>query len=100
MWCGVGWCDVLAHNEMYKAGVLPLRFGEVFVKGQRIQAGQCPVLSYNRELLISILRDRLRVANALNVEVIGLDQAPEAYRRFSSGHKHSAQHALMHTDCR
>lgn len=45
----------------------------------------CRLLVLCRELLISILRDRLSVARALNVEVTGLEQAPEAYKRFSSG---------------
>ena len=37
-----------ASNELYKAGMIPIRFGQVFVKGQAMQTGQCPVSSYNR----------------------------------------------------
>jgi hypothetical protein len=47
--------------------------------------GQCPVMSYHRELLISIVRSRISVAAALNVEIIGLEQAPAAYARFNKG---------------
>ena len=45
----------------------------------------CSFLLTARSLLISILRERLRVSNALNVEVIGLEQAVEAYKRFDAG---------------
>ena len=46
---------------------------------------QCPVMKYHRELLISILHSRVSVAEALNVEVIPIEAAPDAYKRFSSG---------------
>ena len=49
--------------------------------------------------MISVLRDRLRVSHALNVEVIGLEQAPEAYRRFSAGgdiNTHSPRARRLH----
>ena len=46
---------------------------------------QCPVLQYHRELLISILHSRVSVADALNVQVIPIEAAPDAYKRFSQG---------------
>jgi glutathione-independent formaldehyde dehydrogenase len=35
--------------------------------------------------MMAILHDRIRIARAVNVEVIPLDQAPEAYRAFDAG---------------
>ena len=46
---------------------------------------QCPVMKYHRELLISILHSRVSVADALSVQVIGIEAAPDAYKRFSNG---------------
>ena len=46
---------------------------------------KCPVLQYHRELLLSILHSRVSVADALSVQVIPIEAAPEAYKRFSNG---------------
>ena len=34
---------------------------------------------------MAILGDRIQIARAVNVEVISLDQAPEAYKAFDTG---------------
>ena len=47
--------------------------------------------------MISILRDRLSVARALNVEVISLEQAPDAYTRFSAGQLDTGQATDIHS---
>jgi glutathione-independent formaldehyde dehydrogenase len=47
--------------------------------------GQCPVLKYNRELMMSILHDRAQIARAVNATVIPLDDAPQGYKDFDSG---------------
>ena len=36
-------------------------------------------MKYNRGLMMAILHDRIKIAKAVNVELISLGQAPEAY---------------------
>ena len=42
-------------------------------------------MKYNRGLMMAILHDRIKIAKAVNVELISLAQAPEAYQAFDSG---------------
>jgi hypothetical protein len=42
-------------------------------------------MKYNRSLMMAILHDRIKIADAVNVELIPLEQAPEAYQSFDSG---------------
>jgi glutathione-independent formaldehyde dehydrogenase len=42
-------------------------------------------MKYNRGLMMAILHDRIKIAKAVNVELISLEQAPEAYQAFDSG---------------
>ena len=42
-------------------------------------------MHYHRELLASILHSRVSVADALSVQVIPIEAAPDAYKRFSNG---------------
>ena len=42
-------------------------------------------MRWHRELLISILHSRISVAEALNVQIVSLQQAPDAYARFNAG---------------
>ena len=42
-------------------------------------------MKYNRGLMMAILHDRIEIAKAVNVELISLGQAPEAYQAFDSG---------------
>ena len=105
-------------HELYKQGLMPLKFGLAWVKGLElshratlqprtpplapptsptcahstpplaggcpsggcpfpvlVETGQCPVMRYHRELLISILHSRVSVSDALRVQVISLEQA-------------------------
>ena len=50
-----------------------------------MSGGQCPVAKYNVALMKSILHEKLDLAQLLNVHLIDLEDAPEAYRRFNSG---------------
>jgi glutathione-independent formaldehyde dehydrogenase len=47
--------------------------------------GQTPVMKYNRGLMMAILHDRIKIAKAVNVELISLAQAPVGYQSFDSG---------------
>jgi glutathione-independent formaldehyde dehydrogenase len=72
-------------DEMRKQGIQPLHWGLAWVKGQSIWGGQCPVMKYHRELMEAILHDRINPGKHLNVTLISLDQAPQAYKDFDKG---------------
>lgn len=68
-----------------KHGTLKVRLGLGWAKSHSLYTGQCPVLKYNRGLMMSILHDKAHIADAVNATVIGLDKAPEGYAAFDSG---------------
>jgi glutathione-independent formaldehyde dehydrogenase len=68
-----------------QSGNLSVRIGLGWAKSHRFTTGQCPVMSYNRELMQAILWDRIHIADAVNVTVISLDDAPKGYRDFDQG---------------
>ena len=47
--------------------------------------GQCPVMKYNRQLMMAILHDKIHIAKAVNVTMISLDEAPQGYKDFDKG---------------
>src|ERR1700681_2866091 len=77
--------DPGAKNEAAKIGNLTMRLGLGWAKSHSFTTGQTPVMKYNRGLMMAILHDRIRIAKAVNVEMISLGQAPEAYQAFDSG---------------
>ena len=77
--------DPKGEDAQHKSGYLPLQWGVAWNKGLAIQQGQCPVKAYHRELMNCILHDRLSVVPSLNVKIITLDEAVEAYKHFSVG---------------
>ena len=72
-------------DEAAQKGSLSLDLGTGWAKSLSFTTGQCPVMKYNRELMMAILHDRVQIAKAVNATPISLDQAPEAYREFDSG---------------
>jgi glutathione-independent formaldehyde dehydrogenase len=68
-----------------KHGTLKVRLGLGWAKSHSFYTGQCPVLKYNRGLMMSILHDKAHIADAVNATVIGLDKAPDGYAAFDSG---------------
>ena len=42
-------------------------------------------MSYNRPLMQAILFDKVQIAKAVNVTMIGLDDAPQGYKDFDKG---------------
>jgi glutathione-independent formaldehyde dehydrogenase len=77
--------DPGAGDEAAKHGTLGMRFGLGWAKSVSLHTGQTPVMKYNRGLMMAILADRIQIARAVNVEVISLDEAPEAYKAFDKG---------------
>jgi glutathione-independent formaldehyde dehydrogenase len=72
-------------DQNAKTGVLGIRIGLGWAKSHTFATGQCPVLRYNRQLMMAILHDKIQIAKAVNVNVISLDEAPEGYRDFDRG---------------
>jgi glutathione-independent formaldehyde dehydrogenase len=68
-----------------RIGNLGIRIGLGWAKSHNFTTGQCPVLRYNRQLMMAILHDKVQIAKAVNATVIPLDQAPQGYKDFDKG---------------
>jgi glutathione-independent formaldehyde dehydrogenase len=68
-----------------KIGMLGIRIGLGWAKSHTFCTGQCPVMKYHRGLMQAILYDKIQIAKAVNVTVIGLDEAPKGYKDFDKG---------------
>jgi glutathione-independent formaldehyde dehydrogenase len=68
-----------------RSGSLSLRLGLGWAKSHSFATGQCPVMRYNRGLMMCILHDKVRIADAVNATVIPLEEAPNGYTAFDSG---------------
>lgn len=78
--------DPEAKNEAAKRGTYGLDFGKAWIKSPSMVAGQAPIKKYNRQLMEAILWDRMPyLGEVMNVEVVPLDKAVEAYRLFDEG---------------
>lgn len=72
-------------DEAARHGSLSIRIGLGWAKSHTFVTGQCPVMRYHRGLMNAILNDRVRIADAVNATVIGLDDAPAGYADFDGG---------------
>ncbi|WP_249999390.1 formaldehyde dehydrogenase, glutathione-independent [Actinoplanes sp. M2I2] len=72
-------------DEAAKVGSLSLRLGLGWAKSHSFVTGQCPVMKYNRSLMMAILHDRVQIAKNVNAVAIPLDQAPQGYQDFDQG---------------
>jgi glutathione-independent formaldehyde dehydrogenase len=77
--------DPGAADEDAQHGRLKMDFGLGWAKSHAFYTGQCPVMKYNRQLMMAILHDRAQIAKAVNATVIPLDEAPQGYKDFDSG---------------
>jgi glutathione-independent formaldehyde dehydrogenase len=77
--------DPGASDESAKHGSLSLRLGLGWAKSHAFFTGQCPVMKYNRQLMMAILNDRVQIAKNVNATVISLDDAPRGYEEFDKG---------------
>src|SRR4029077_19166148 len=68
-----------------KSGNLSIRIGLGWAKSHCFTTGQCPVMKYNRGLMMAILYDKIKIAKAVNVKVITLDEGPQGYKDFDRG---------------
>ncbi len=72
-------------DEDAQRGSLKLDFGTGWAKSHSFTTGQCPVMKYHRGLMMAILHDRVKIADAVNATVISLDDAPKGYQDFDKG---------------
>ena len=66
-------------------GNLSTRIGLGWSKSHAFTTCQCPVLKYNRQLMMAILHDKIKIAKAVNVTVVKLEQAVQGYKDFDKG---------------
>jgi glutathione-independent formaldehyde dehydrogenase len=72
-------------DENAKIGQLGVRIGLGWAKSLSFTTGQCPVMRYNRQLMMAILNDKVQIAKAVNATVIPLEEAPKGYQDFDKG---------------
>ncbi|MGN6445607.1 formaldehyde dehydrogenase, glutathione-independent [Amnibacterium sp.] len=72
-------------DEAAKTGSLSLRLGLGWAKSLSFTTGQCPVMRYNRQLMMAILHDKVQIAKAVNATPISLEDAPRGYAEFDAG---------------
>lgn len=77
--------DPGASDEASKVGSLSLSFGTGWAKSLSFTTGQCPVMKYNRQLMMAILHDKVQIAKAVNAKAISLEDAPRGYAEFDAG---------------
>jgi glutathione-independent formaldehyde dehydrogenase len=72
-------------DENARVGQLGIRIGLGWAKSHVLTTGQCPVMKYNRQLMMAILHDRVQIARNVNATAIPLDDAPDGYHDFDQG---------------
>jgi glutathione-independent formaldehyde dehydrogenase len=77
--------DPGAKDKAAQEGSLSIRIGLGWAKSHSFYTGQCPVMKYHRQLMNAILYDKIKIAKAVNVEVITLQDAPRGYHDFDKG---------------
>jgi glutathione-independent formaldehyde dehydrogenase len=66
-------------------GSLSLSLGTGWAKSLSFTTGQCPVMKYNRSLMMAILNDKVHIAKNVNAKAISIDDAPRGYAEFDAG---------------
>ncbi|MBE0010734.1 MULTISPECIES: formaldehyde dehydrogenase, glutathione-independent [unclassified Arthrobacter] len=77
--------DPGAVDDAAKVGSLSLSLGTGWAKSLSFTTGQCPVMKYNRGLMMAILHDKVQIAKAVNAKAISLTDAPRGYQEFDAG---------------
>lgn len=72
-------------DEAAQKGALSLSLGTGWAKSLSFTTGQCPVMKYNRQLMMAILHDRTSIAKNVNAQAISLADAPRGYAEFDKG---------------
>lgn len=77
--------DPGAVDDAAKVGSLSISLGTGWAKSLSFTTGQCPVMRYNRQLMMAILHDKVQIAQAVNAKAISLEDAPRGYAEFDAG---------------
>jgi glutathione-independent formaldehyde dehydrogenase len=77
--------DPGAKDKAAQVGSLSIRLGLGWAKSLSFTTGQCPVMKYNRQLMMAILHDKVQIAKAVNAKAISLEDAPRGYAEFDAG---------------
>jgi glutathione-independent formaldehyde dehydrogenase len=77
--------DPGAADEAAQQGSLSITIGLGWSKSHSFMTGQCPVMKYHRGLMMAILHDRVKIAEAVNATPITIDDAPRGYAEFDEG---------------
>jgi glutathione-independent formaldehyde dehydrogenase len=77
--------DPGAADEAAQHGSLSISLGTGWAKSLSFTTGQCPVMKYNRQLMMAILHDKVQIAKAVNAKAIPLEDAPQGYAEFDAG---------------
>jgi glutathione-independent formaldehyde dehydrogenase len=72
-------------DEAAKKGALSISLGTGWAKSLSFTTGQCPVMKYNRQLMMAILNDKVTIAKNVNAKAIPLEDAPKGYAEFDAG---------------
>ncbi|MDR6506154.1 formaldehyde dehydrogenase, glutathione-independent [Arthrobacter oryzae] len=72
-------------DEAAKKGSLSISLGTGWAKSLSFTTGQCPVMKYNRQLMMAILHDKVHIAKNVNAKAISLEDAPKGYAEFDAG---------------
>jgi glutathione-independent formaldehyde dehydrogenase len=72
-------------DEAAKKGSLSLSLGTGWAKSLSFTTGQCPVMKYNRQLMMAILNDKVSIAKNVNAKAIPLEDAAKGYAEFDAG---------------
>ena len=72
-------------DDAAKSGNLAIRIGLGWAKSLTFTTGQCPVMRYNRSLMMAILHDRVAIAKAVNATPLPLEGAVAGYADFDRG---------------
>ena len=72
-------------DEAAQKGSLSLSLGTGWAKSLSFTTGQCPVMKYNRQLMMAILHDRTSIAKNVHAQAISLADAPRGYAEFDKG---------------
>jgi len=77
--------DPGAKDKAAQVGALSIRLGLGWAKSLSFTTGQCPVMKYNRQLMMAILHDKVQIGKAVNATAISLEDAPRGYKEFDAG---------------
>ena len=77
--------DPGAADEAAQKGSLSISLGTGWAKSLAFTTGQCPVMKYNRGLMMAILHDKVHIAKNVNAKAISLSDAPRGYAEFDAG---------------